>query len=566
MLEKPQENLLSKVAAFGIGFTTIFLLSDSVTDPVNVTKFLTLGVTAFAILGILIGSGIRRIFLSNLFLWVISGLFLAASAISVLMSQSPFSQSIYGTFGRNNGFLTYLFLVILLIGIAAFSQQKSLMRLLGAFFFAGIVNIIYCFWVLTFGDFIGWNNPYGNILGTFGNPNFVGSFLGIFIAVSLAYALDSDISKWVRITLILLIPITAFEIYKSSAIQGRIVGLLGISIVIFLYVRARASKVITYTFSGLVTIVFSLAVLGALQLGPLTSIIYKNSVSLRGQYWLAAWNTGNAHPFTGVGMDAFGDWYRRYRDFQALKTPGVNTVVDAAHNVPLDMFAFGGWPLFVIYLSLMLLSAVSLVKLILRSEIYDPILSVIVVAWIGYQVQSIISINQIGLAIWGWALSGMAISYEKITRKQPELEPQVHRKKMSKRSNNLNHSSVTVLSMTIFSIVGLILSLPPLLADTKLRNAQVVQTVQALEATMKPTYFNPMNSTKYISNIQTLEQNNFSDLAHKYALEAVNWNSNSFNLWKILYLIKDSTEQERKIALNNMKRLDPKNPDVTAAQ
>ena len=115
------------------------------------------------------------------------------------------------------------------------------------------------------------------------------------------------------------------------------------------------------------------AIAGALQMGPLSQYIYKTSVSLRGQYWLAGWNTGQAHPTNGVGMDAFGDWYRRTRDIRALELPGANTVVNAAHNVPLDMFAFGGWPLFLTYLAIMGLALASIVRVTMSKRTYDPI-------------------------------------------------------------------------------------------------------------------------------------------------------------------------------------------------
>ena len=89
------------------------------------------------------------------------------------------------------------------------------------------------------------------------------------------------------------------------------------------------------------------------------------------------------------------------------------------------------------------------------------------------------------------------------------------------------------------------------------------RTLPALESSMGTSYFNPPNSMKYMQNIQTLEQSNLSDLARKYALEAVKWNPDVFDSWKVLYLIKNSTQQEKALALENMKRLDPLNPELT---
>ena len=83
---------------------------------------------------------------------------------------------------------------------------------------------------------------------------------------------------------------------------------------------------------------------------------------------------------------------------------------------------------------------------------------------------------------------------------------------------------------------------------------------------MAEGYFNPPNTYKYGVNIQTLESSQFYELSHKYALEAVKWNPESFDLWKVLYLVSNSTAQEKTLALENMKRLDPLNPDVAAIQ
>jgi hypothetical protein len=316
-----------------------------------------------------------------------------------------------------------------------------------------------------------------------------------------------------------------------------------------------------YVFVGSIAGVFAL--LGALQIGPLTNYIYKTSVSLRGQYWLAGWNTGEEHPITGVGMDSFGDWYRRSRDIHALELPGVNTVVNAAHNVPLDMFAFGGWPLLLTYTTIMGLAGLAAVKLIIRIKTYDPILAVLVTTWVGYQAQSIISINQIGLAVWGWLLSGALIAYERTTRSEtPGLIQTVNQPRKKTQSQTFQPQSLLI-ALT-GGVIGLLVARPPLTADAKWRSAQLVRTVPALEDTMRATYFNPQNSMKYLTNIQTLEQSSLFELSHKYALEAVKWNPEGFELWKVLYLIRDSTLEEKALALENMKRLDPLNPDVTS--
>ena len=557
------EKLLSKILAFGAAFTTIFLISGSVSDPVNVPKLLVVGVLASSAFGLLLSSNLKSRIESQ---WIILGpvlVFMAVMLFAVISSKSPLSQNFYGSYGRNNGFVTYLFFALILSSALALRESAGFVLLAKALFFAGLINVAYCFWVICFGDFIGWSNPYGNILGTLGNPDFIGAFLGMFFAAYLGYGLGKDTSKIFKLSMLLVLPITAFEIIDSHAIQGRVIAVLGTGIVAFLYLRSRFSSLIVSLYSALSVIIGVIAVGGALQIGPLTKYIYKTSVSLRGQYWLAAWNTGESHPFSGVGMDSFGDWYRRSRDAHALELPGVNTVVNAAHNVWLDMFAFGGWPLLLSYLVILLVTAVSIARVIIRQKEYDATFVALTTAWIGYQAQSVISINQIGLAIWGWVLSGALIAYEIASRPVNDNSPILNLKKSHKSKQN-GQEPLGVMVAVLSGLVGLLIALPPLTADAKWRSAQLGRTAQGIEATMHSSYFNPENATKYLTNIQTLEASSLFDLSHKYALEAVKWNSESFELWKVLYLIKNSTIEEKAEALANMKRLDPLNPDVTS--
>ena len=562
MHSKESEKLLAKILSFGSAFTAIFLLT-TVNDPVNLTKFAALGVVAMAALGIFLSKKSLLTVKAHWILFSFLLVFVLAGVNAALFSSSPLSQNFYGVHGRNNGLLTYLFLVIILGCTLALRLRDSFERVVIGFIIAGLVNVVYSFWALMFGDFIGWDNPYGNILGTFGNPNFIGAFLGIFLAVYLAFGLSKNRSIFYRWSLVLVLPITAYEIIESNAIQGRVVGALGLAIVGFFLIRDRFSALVTASYSAICAVIGGFALAGALQVGPLTEYIYKRSVSLRGQYWLSGWNAGESHPLTGVGMDALGDWYRRTRDIHALEVPGVNTIVNAAHNVPLDMFAFGGWPLFISYLSIVLIAAIAIFKVTLRKKDYDPVFVALTVGWVGYQVQSIISINQIGLAIWGWLLSGAVIAFEYSTRTNSEIESGIKASKKP-RNNQLGYNPRVILTASSASVLGLLIALPPLTSDTQWNKAQRLQSVQAIEESMKSDYFNPHNSVKFSVNIQGLENSGFPELAHKYTLQAVSWNPDEFSFWKLLYLIKNSTDEERALAVSNLKRLDPLNPDVTA--
>jgi hypothetical protein len=566
MLSTYAEKFLARTLSYGSALTALLVISSSVTDPVNSPKLASLGVVAFGALGIVLASwnSIRFQFSPML----TSGLliFLLAATSAAIFSQSPGVQNLWGLYGRNNGLITYIFLAAIFISASVLSQAKSHESIAKGLLVAGLVNIVYCGWVIVFGDFIGWSNPYGNILGTFGNPNFIGAFLGIFVSAYLAYCISPQRTKIWKLSLLLVVPVTLIEIVESSAIQGRVVAAGGFALVAFSYLRFRIGKFILGLYTFAVTAIGIFAVLGALQIGPLTHLIYKTSVSLRGQYWLAGWNAGERNPLTGVGMDGLGDWYRRVRDPEALQLPGVNTVVNASHNVFMDMFAFGGWPLFISYIFLVCYSAYALIRTSIRLESYDGTFAAISVAWIGYQVQSVISINQIGLAIWGWLLGGTLIAYERISRPATSAKTFGEAKTsalISKtRKNSSGSESKILLISTGLAMVGLIIALPPVISDSTWKSSISGQSVIAIQESMKPSFFNPPNVNKYLTNIQLLEKNSFQDLAHRYALEAVKWNPQSYDSWRLLYFIEKSTPKERARALAKMKELDPLNPDV----
>ena len=560
------ERTVARILGIGSAFVAIVVVTGTVTDPVNVTKLFALGGVAVGAFAVVLGFGVKELWRSSKALVVLVGLFLLASVNSIINSSGPLTQNLYGAYGRNTAFIAYLLLIFVILSAAVLRINKSFTTLIYGLFAAGVVNVVYCGWVIIFGDFVPWNNPYGNILGTFGNPNFVGAFLGLFAASLVAYSFKSGLHIGLRLLSVIIFVISVVEIVDSSAIQGRVVVAAGLAIVGFYLVRSKFDSALFQV--GYVVAIFIggvFALLGALQIGPLTKYIYKTSVSLRGEYWQAGWNMGADHPLTGVGFDTYGDWYRRARDTQALVLPGPNTVTNAAHNVPFDVFAFGGWPLFISYLGILVLSVIAIIKVTLRTRTYDPIFVTLTTAWVCYQLQSIISINQIGLAVWGWLFGGALIAYEVATRPKEindgESTGKTNGPRVVKKKQSENIFSSTLIA-GIGAVVGLLLACPPYSADAKWRTATTSQDAGLVEQALTPGYLNPENSYKYANAAQIFEGSKLYDLAYKYAKIGVEFNPDNFDAWRVLYSVSKSTPEEKASALENMKRLDPNNPNV----
>ena len=550
---------------FGSALVSILVISGAVTDPVNVTKLLALGGVAGAAFAVTASFSAKQIWINYKVVIVMLILFLCAVINSVIQSSAPISQLIYGAYGRNTGFITYLFLVLIFIAALGLRQESSFLMISFGLLAAGAINVFYCLWVIAFGDFIGWSNPYGNILGTFGNPNFIGAFLGMFVSVLFAYIIKPNLSWIYRVLAVTILIAALFEIKSSHAIQGIVLAAGGMSLVGFYYLRSRfISNLFPAVYAGLILSVGVVATLGALQIGPLTSIIYKNSVSLRGEYWHAALNMGNKFLFSGVGMDTFGDWYRRLRNDHALINPGPNVVSNAAHNVVLDQFAYGGLPMLVIYCLILVFVLIAIIKISIRAREFNFTFLGLSIAWICYQVQSLISINQIGLAIWGWLLGGAVIAYERTTRNGNEdnekasVSGQGKNRKLEKQNFGISPAMVGVLG----AVIGLLLSSPPYSADSKWKSAIASGNLTEVEKALTPGYLSPQSSYRYASAVQLFESSKLYDQAYSYAKIGVEFNPNYFDAWKVLYYIQKSTEADKILAKSNMERLDPQNNNI----
>jgi hypothetical protein len=267
---------------------------------------------------------------------------------------------------------------------------------------------------------------------------------------------------------------------------------------------------------------------------------------------------GKTHLFSGVGFDSYGDWYRLSRRASALVRPGPETVSNTAHNVVFDIFAFGGLPLLISYLAIIGIVFLSIARHSLRYRDFDYVFVSLVGAWLCFQLQSVISINQIGLAIWGWVLGAAIVSYERIKRNSisPELT----------KSKSIKLASSDVISPNLRAgvaiILGALIATPPFAADVKWRSAQLSMDATKIEAVLAPSYFNPPSTYKFLQIVGAFEQSNLTDLAHKYAVEAVNFNPHSYDSWRLFTLIRGATPEEQQIALRKMKELDPKNPNI----
>ena len=559
MLNTSSEKTIAKLLYLGVPAVSLLVTGFMSYDPVNVGKMvITVGI-GFSAWALIFKSNFGASFRYQKSVFLAIAFFIISGVSSTFASEAPLEQNIFGVFGRNTGFLTYLGLAGVLVGASLLRNLGNYEKLSKGLIVAGLVNVAVCATELAGYNLFGFNNIYKNILGTFGNPNFISSFLGIFASTFLAYISSPGVAVWVRVSAPVVIGLAFFEILDSNSIQGVVVTVLGFTIVGFLVIRSYLKNIaLQFIYIVLAFIGGGFGVAGALQIGPLTELIYKTSVSLRGEYWRAGIKMGMDHPLTGVGFDTYGDWYRRARSASAMILPGPGTVTNSAHNVNIDIFSYGGFPLLISYLALVVLAGIAVVKVVIRSKGYDKHFFPLATAWVCYQAQAIISINQIGLAVWGWALTGAVIGYEKLTRSQEvESTPDASAKKV-RRGGNQNQATTYLVSVAGFS-VGLILAFPALLGDSNWRSSM---NSGSLETVQKAANAWPKDSYRLASIAVLFEENKFPQQAYEVTKSLNEFNPAYFDGWRIKAGISQSTPEDRKKATEQMRLLDPRNTEL----
>ncbi len=559
MLNTSSEKTIAKLLYLGVPAVSLLVTGFMSYDPVNVGKMvITVGI-GFSIWALILKGNFKSSLKYQKTIFLALAFFIISGVISTLASDAPLEQNFFGVFGRNTGFLTYLGLAGILLGASLLRNLENYEKLGRGLIIAGLVNVAVCATELAGYNIFGFNNIYKNILGTFGNPNFISSFLGIFASTFLAYIFSPGVAIWIRLFAPVIIGLAFFEILDSNSIQGVVVTVLGFTIVGFLVIRTYLrSALLQFAYVVLAFIGGGFGVAGALQIGPLTELIYKTSVSLRGEYWRAGIKMGMDHPLTGVGFDTYGDWYRRARSASAMILPGPGTVTNSAHNVNIDIFSYGGFPLLISYLTLVILAGIAVVKVVMRSKEYDKYFFPLATAWVCYQAQAIISINQIGLAVWGWALTGAVIGYEKLTRTQEvESIPDTGSRKAS-RGSNQNHATTYLVSVAGFS-VGVILAFPALLGDSNWRSSM---NSGSLETVQKAASAWPKDSYRLASIAVLFEENKFPQQAYEVTKSLNEFNPAYFDGWRIKAGISQSTPEDREQATKQMRLLDPRNTEL----
>jgi O-antigen ligase len=554
-MREKAELTLGKLIVWALLAVTLLVTPLWSLDPINPIKMLAVSAFGFMGLGVLLANQkALQLVRFKVPLILISG-FMVWQLVVLVVSGGEMLQQLFGTNGRNTGFITYLAFSILFVAAIIASSSVFFNRFLIAALVVGVASLGYGVVQALGGDPFDWVNPYSPVFGFLGNPNFQSSLLGILGSIVFTQLLSGSVKIQVKGAYLAYLLVTVYVIKETASQQGFLVLLIGsaVSLGVFVYGKSRA---LGYSYLGLATVGFVGVLVGTLNKGPLASLLYKDSVTYRGDYWRAGWKMTVDNPVFGVGLDSYGDWYRRSRTLEATLRRGPEITSNAAHNVFLDISAYGGFPSLLIYLALMVLVVISAIKVIKRSQGFNAGFVGLVAGWVAFQAQSIISINQIGLALWGWVLSGLIIGYEINTRGGDDV---VEKKTGKSATKPVQTTAATSVAIFVGLMIGVLVGMPPYLASAKYKSALETSNPQIIQ---EAAYIWPTDPSRMIQVAMTLNDNKLEDQGLQVAQDAVERFPDNFGVWSTLNSMNKASVEQKAEALAQMKRLDPLNPNL----
>jgi O-antigen ligase len=515
-------------------------------DPIASPKFAMLVSGAGALLFLLLYS--RDLLMQKKYWPVlfISVAFALDLVIVLAFSGTNFYQELYGAYGRKAGFITQLSLLIFFISATLVASRKFLSLFTYIICGLGLVSAAYGFIQKLGWDPAPWALIYSPVFGFTGNPNFQSALLGIaatWIFASIFYKGKSLLQKFIMISCVLVL---LYGIFITNSVQGFLCFAVGASAYLFfhlLYV-VRIPNLIVVALAS----VLSLSGLFLFKLFFWDS----GSILIRREYWAAAFRMLQTHPMLGVGIESYGDWYRRARSDQALII-GNGTWSNSSHNILMDYAAWGGFPLLLAYLLLVGLTMLSLIRIIKLRRTQDLIAIPLFASWFAYQAQSLITPNQIGILLLGWILSGLIIGYEISSRNLTDVPMNKKSIRNAGLKNSIKAKVAMILSAAGF-VLGASIGIPQYSASanflTALNSSDARRIVTAVIK-------KPIECERVFQVLRILKSNNLNQNAMELAKFSSTQCVDSYEFWLETSTIEGLSTADVTKMRAEMKRLDP---------
>lgn len=409
LIKSLKNELIVKLLIVGFGIT--FIMNPEIKDPINSPKFWLLLFGAIWLVPDLLKKRPNWVynketsFFKNIVMLFVIALFFSA------ISTENIYRAFLGEAQRRNGFLSYACLAVVALVATRVNLVRNFSNYVMLLFYGTLILSIYGLFQSFGVDFVSWNNQYSPVIGTLGNPNFMGAALSILSMLILPAIYSQNFNCKLRISFFAFLGLNLYVIYKTNASQGILTFIFGISFFSVMWLFTKNKKIALLASIGFF-ILLAISILGIFQEGPFKNYLYKSSVSIRGYYWDAGIKMFLNNPLTGVGLDSYGLYFNQFRDLGYPLKYGFYVTSNNAHNVFIQLFATGGLFVGLLYtIMILFISIVAFKKIFQSSGEQKLFIFSLLTCFLVIQLQSLVSIDNIGIGIWNWVVAGLIVGY-----------------------------------------------------------------------------------------------------------------------------------------------------------
>ena len=544
--------------------TTLAITPFSSYDPINLPKMLVLVTGASLLLVTLLSSARSLVGINTLFVSLALTL-VGALIIAFLRNPAPYAQQLWGVWGRSTGLLTYTAFVVVVLSTILFSfksEERAFRQV-----FERLSYFITAYTLIQAGDIDPINWSQKAMVATLGNINFMSSFLGLASISFFSRLLLEKLPITSKAHYSILISINFFLIWLSESIQGVAVFAAGASIILAFTIRRNLDfKRVIYWLLAIIP-VGAITFLGVAGLGPL-SMLRQETVIFRRDYWLAGIVMTKENWLDGVGIDSYGDFYEQYRDLEAVVRTGPQRVTNTAHNIFLDVSSGAGVLAALAFFAMFALTISRIIKVLKRGE-FDPSLAAFSGMFVGFVIFSLISINQIGVGVWGFVFMGYVIgagarqellSNNSLSKKDPKKEGSNKHPDASRRIENSKVSRTLLFAVTLLvGVLGFFSVLISFRTDINMLAAVRAKDFESMKIVASRDSATTFHREKYMTLLldagRELE-------AYEFALSEYERNPRSGITLRVIAYTEQAPKELRVDALERLIERDPNNSEL----
>lgn len=488
---------------------------------------------------------LEKFLLVNFIVKLIAVTYVILILINLFRSSSPIEQLIYGRDGRYNGILTFLSLIIVFVIYSNLDPKVLQSKLIKSFGFASILIVFYSTLQLIGLDPVKWDTVNIKYFGTFGNPNFLSSFLALTV-IPIYFVFSSYFNKLNKIIKIFLLSVylilIIYLIFRTYSLQGFIVlmSLLLFYLITLLYMSRK--KILFYSFSFITFGSLLMIFFGTLNKGPFADLLYKSSLRSRGDFFRSAVEMSKEHWVSGVGADSFADYYLQFRDANAARNVSAE-IADSAHNYFLDISATMGVFMLVLYIAIVVFTIYSFYRKLRLKDLIPFEISLFTI-WLGSIIQSLVSPTNIVFLLFIFAISGYFIGNIKIKNKVVDGSKSTIRK-------------VHAPAIWVGILVGGLILLPINMRDNGILTANNLKRIDYLLIEINKF---PKSTTGFNKVMVILNNQNDQEQLIVLARNAARFNPRSSAAHLFIFESPLASNFEKSNALKALRDLDPNNP------